>query len=88
MTFCQNKGYGEAEGPITHQWINPVTESTIEANPFTRHRLEIEVNQNFRRRKQQMTRKSMKLFSPKQPTRIACWNVRTMYQSRKKCPNC
>jgi hypothetical protein len=25
----------------------------------------------------------MKLFSPKQPTRIACWNVRTMYQSRK-----
>jgi hypothetical protein len=47
----------EAEGPTTHQWINPVTETTIEANPFTRHRLEIEVNQNFRRRKQQMTQK-------------------------------
>ena len=30
-----------------------------------------------------MTRKTMKLFSPKQPTRIACWNVRTMYQSGK-----
>ena len=25
----------------------------------------------------------MKVFSPKQPTRIACWNVRTMYQSGK-----
>ena len=25
----------------------------------------------------------MKLFSPKQPTRIACWNVQTMYQSGK-----
>ena len=30
-----------------------------------------------------MTRKPMKLFSPKQPTRIACWNVRIMYQSGK-----
>lgn len=30
-----------------------------------------------------MMRKPIKLFSPKQPTRIACWNVRTMYQSEK-----
>ena len=30
-----------------------------------------------------MTRKPMKLLSPKQPTRIACWNVRTMYLSGK-----
>jgi hypothetical protein len=28
--FCQNKGYGEAEGPTMHQWINPVRETTIE----------------------------------------------------------
>jgi hypothetical protein len=73
----------EAEGPTTHQWINPVTETIIEANHFTRHRLEIEVDQNFRRRKQQMMRKPIKLFSPKQSTRIACWSVRTMYQSGK-----
>ena len=30
-----------------------------------------------------MTRKPMKLFSSKQPTRIACWNVQIMYQSGK-----
>jgi hypothetical protein len=24
IDFCQNKGYGEAEGPTTHQWINPL----------------------------------------------------------------
>jgi len=30
-----------------------------------------------------MMRKPIKLFSPKQPTRIACWSVRTMYQSGK-----
>jgi hypothetical protein len=30
VTFVKTKGYGEAEGPTTHQWINPVTETTIE----------------------------------------------------------
>lgn len=59
-----------------------VTETiTVKVIPRTRQRLEKE--DQTKHRGQQMTRKLMKLFSPKQPTTIGTWNVRTMYQSGK-----
>ncbi|CAG2197111.1 unnamed protein product [Mytilus edulis] len=62
-----------------HGW----PKTTTEENPLTRQRLEIEVNTKSKPRGQHMTRRPMKLFSPKYPTKIGTWNVRTLYQSGK-----
>lgn len=76
------RGYGEAGGPTTHQWINTVTKTTTVAYPLTRLRFEKEENKHiYSKRGQRMTQEQTKLFSAKHLIRIGVYNVRTLYQS-------
>lgn len=77
------QGHGEVRGPTTHQWINPVIETTTVAIPLTHHRFEEEKNIEPRQHGRCMTRGPTMLFSPKNSIRMGAWNVRMLNQGEK-----